>query len=102
MPSLRAPLEEDTERAHFLMKLAPRIRRLEADTVESLKKWMDRGLKQLKRRRNPAVVDGDQRLTDHTPSEDELLLILGHCMRAMALLGRGKEAESIFAGTTIT
>lgn len=96
LPSLRAPLEEDTERAQFWMKLAPRIRRLESDTIAALTNCMEETLKNLQQLRE-GTVEG----TDELPSENELLLMLGHCMRGMALLGRGKEVESIFARVAI-
>lgn len=97
LPSMRTLLEEDTERAQFLMKLAPRIRRLESDTIMSLSHHMDDTLKQLQRRREGSFVEADQ----EDQLEDELLLMLGHCMRGLALLGRGKEVENIFARVAI-
>jgi hypothetical protein len=50
LPSLRTPLDRDTERAQFLMKLAPRIRRLESDTITCLSIRLELVLKQLQRR----------------------------------------------------
>ena len=94
---MRTPLEEDTERAQFLMKLAPRIRRLESDTILCLSHRMDETLKQLQLRREGTMDEA----TEDLPPEDELLLMLGHCMRGLALLGRGKEAENIFARVAI-
>ena len=96
LPSLRSPLEEDTERAQFWMKLAPRIRRLESDTIAALTNRMEETLKYLQQLR-----EGRLEHSDELPSEDELLLMLGNCMRGLALLGRGKEVESIFARTAI-
>jgi len=95
LPSLRTALEEDTERAHFLMKLAPRIRRLESDTIIALTHRMEETLRNLQQLREGNAEE------DQLPSEDELLLMLGHCMRGMALLGRGKEVENIFARIAI-
>lgn len=97
LPSLRTPLEEDTERAQFLMKLAPRIRRLESDTIIALTHRMEETLKNLQQLREGSIDDRDNQL----PSEEELLLMLGHCMRGLALLGRGKEVENIFARIAI-
>jgi hypothetical protein len=51
LPSLRTPLEPDTERAQFLMKLAPRIRRLESDTIKALSTRLESVLKQLQEER---------------------------------------------------
>jgi hypothetical protein len=45
------PLEEDTERAQFIMKLAPRIRRLETDTISCLTLRLESVLKRLQQRR---------------------------------------------------
>lgn len=97
LPSLRTFLEEDTERAQFLMKLAPRIRRLETNTITALTHRMEETLKNLQHLREGRVEEGN----DQIPTEDELLLMLGHCMRGLALLGRGKEVESIFARIAI-
>jgi len=96
LPSLRSPLEDDTERAQFWMKLSPRIRRLESDTIAALTYHMEETLKTLQQLREGNIED-----LDSVPSENELLLMLGHCMRGLALLGRGKEVESIFARTAI-
>ena len=100
LPSLRIPLEDDTERAQLLMKLAPRIRRLESDSITSLSYRMEDVLNRLRqlRERDPQEdepLDGEER------SEAELLLMLGHAMRGLALLGRGKEVESVFARVAI-
>jgi hypothetical protein len=92
---MRTPLEEDTERAQFVMKLAPRIRRLESDTIISLTYRMEKTLRTLQQLRDEAM-DGEQ-----LPAESDLLLMLGNCMRGLALLGRGKEVESIFARVAI-
>ncbi len=97
LPSLRMPLEEDTERAQFLMKLAPRIRRLESDTIFSLTHRMEETLKNLQQLREATLEETDEQ----TPTQDEHLLMLGHCMRGLALLGRGKEVENIFARIAI-
>lgn len=95
LPSLRTALEGDTERAQFLMKLAPRIRRLESDTIIALTHRMEQTLKNLQQLREGNAED------DQMPPQDELLLMLGHCMRGLALLGRGKEVENIFARVAI-
>jgi hypothetical protein len=98
LPSMLTPLEEDTERAQLLMKLAPRIRRLESDTIISLTHRMEQTLKSLQQRREGRFdADEDEKL----PQEDDLLLMIGHCMRGLALLGRGKEVESVFARVAI-
>jgi hypothetical protein len=97
LPSLRTALDEDTERAQFLMKLAPRIRRLESDTITALTHRMEQTLRNLQQLREGTVDEKD----DQIPEEDELLLMLGHCMRGLALLGRGKEVENIFARIAI-
>jgi hypothetical protein len=98
LPSMRTPLEDDSERAQFLMKLAPRIRRLESDTIISLTHRMEQVLRTLQQRREGTLEDGQDK---QTPEEDDLLLMIGHCMRGLALLGRGKEVESIFARVAI-
>ena len=105
LPSMRTSLDEDSERAQFLMKLAPRIRRLESDTILSLSYWTEKILKRLQDRQ---LSEKDEKLSEgkndngfDNPSESELLLMIGHCMRGLALLGRGKEVENIFARVAI-
>jgi hypothetical protein len=88
--SLTAALksEADTEQAQFLVKLAPRVRRLESDATQCLSQRMELFL---------------QRIQDKAEddSEEDLLLMLGHCMRGLALLGRSRDVENIFARTAI-
>lgn len=100
VPSLRTPLEDDTERAYFLLKLAPRIRRLESDSITSLSHRMEDVLNRLRQLRE-GVLQDDRPNVDERRSEEELLLMLGHAMRGLALLGRGKEIESVFARVAI-
>ena len=118
VPSLRTPLNDDTERAQFLMKLAPRIRRLESGTINSLTYQMEQILESIQdnhRRKkeqeeeeeeeaiadkNDSSPDGDN-IQDGGMNESDLLLMMGHCMRGLALLGRGKEVENIFARVAI-
>lgn len=106
LPSLRGPLEDDTERAQFLLKLAPRIRHLESDAITSLSHRMEHVLERLRQRRERDQDDDDAVDTSGVANEDEaseadLLLMLGHTMRGLALLGRGKEVESVFARVAI-
>lgn len=100
LPSMRTLLDDDSERAQFLMKLAKRIRRLESDTILSLSFWIEQILKRLQdlHLSKSGERNGDQ---FDVPSENELLLMLGSCMRGLALLGRGKEVENIFARVAI-
>ncbi|CAJ1917402.1 unnamed protein product [Cylindrotheca closterium] len=98
LPSMRLALGEDSERAQFIMKLSPRIRRLESDTIISLSYRLEETLKSLQHRREGRLASED---AEKVPEEEDLLLLLGHCMRGLALLGRGKEVESIFARVAI-
>ena len=105
LPSMQNPLGKDPERAQFVMKLAPRIRRLESDTISSLAFWTEFILKSLQDKKR---LDDEQQLSEgkivihfETPSENELHLMIGHCMRGLAILGRGKEVENIFARVAI-
>jgi len=105
LPSMRNLLDQDSERAQFLMKLAPQIRRLESNTISSLSFWTEQILKRLQDRKRS---EKDQQLSEEKsdnefeiPSESELQLMTGHCMRGLALLGRGKEVENIFARVAI-
>ena len=106
LPNLRAPLPNDTDKAQFLMKLAPRIRRLEADTVKALTATLEVVLGQMKSRKEDERDQQQQRgssLDDTVSAEAEErdLLMIGHCLRGLALLGRGKEAEGAFARVAI-
>ena len=109
LPNLRAPLPDDTDKAQFLMKLAPRIRRLEADTVKALTTTLEEVLGQMKSRKEeereqrqqqePGVGGPDDMAAAEAEERD--LLMIGHCLRGLALLGRGKEAEGAFARVAI-
>lgn len=122
LPSLRTALVDDTERAQLLLKLAPRIRRLESDSIISLSHRMEDVLNRLRELReqqeeaaedeqneqgNGEAADNNNSSTSVTTtsteerSEAEFLLMLGHSMRGLALLGRGKEVESVFARVAI-
>lgn len=57
LPSIRTPLEHDTERAQFIMKLAPRIRRLESDALLCLTNRLEHILKQIQQRREMNLED---------------------------------------------
>lgn len=48
---MKTALEHDTERAQFVMKLAPRIRKLESDTVQALSAKLETSLQHIQRRR---------------------------------------------------
>jgi conserved oligomeric Golgi complex subunit 2 len=105
LPSLRTPLEADMESAQFLMKLSPRIRRLESDTVIALTNRTEEILKTLQDRRKAGEIDGTDEEEETSIStstfQNDLLLMIGHCMRGLALLGRGKEVENVFARVAI-
>jgi hypothetical protein len=104
LPSMRTPSRsQDTEFAQFLLKLAPRIRTVEAQTVKVLGSFLEELLQKfasLRESEHPSTEDDPKR--DPAGHEKQIdLLILGHCMRGLALLGRGKEVESIFARIAI-
>lgn len=107
LPSLRTPLEDDTERAQLLLKLAPRIRRLESDSIISLSYRMEDVLNRLRQVREQQAEEEENGPTaggiedQEERTEAEFLLMLGHAMRGLALLGRGKEVESVFARVAI-
>ena len=66
LPSLRTPLERDTERPQFIMKLAPRIRRLESDTITCLTARLERVLQVLQQKRHE---NGDSKEQDESQTE---------------------------------
>jgi len=113
LPTMRQ-LEPDSEKAQFVLKLAPRIRRLESDTTNSLGKCMEGILRQLQRLHeestdendhdDSAVETGDDKRSwraSLSRQRENLLFQLGHCMRGLVLLGRGDQVESIFARIAI-
>lgn len=101
LPSLRSPLENDTERAQFIMKLAPRIRRLESDAITCLSARLEVVLKRIQQGKatDDSPISNNQ--TIDSAANEELLLMIGHCMRGLALLGKGQDAENIFARVAI-
>jgi hypothetical protein len=104
MPSMRTPLAQDSERAQFVLKLAPRIRRLEAELVIWGNAWSEKawnGARQEQEGGDNTNKSNGTSGASAAASQEDLLLMLGHCMRGLALLGRGKEVESIFARVAI-
>ena len=94
------------------MKLAPRIRRLESETAKCLVSTLEDLLVRVRRLMEHTAnddghfIDGDnngdynskhQKKTQH----DDMLLMIGHCLRGLALLGKGADAESAFARVAI-
>ena len=101
LPSLRTPLEQDTEQAEFLLKLAPRIRRLESDTTQALCQRLEIVLQQWQELQEKQQEHDSTSTQQNQKQQQTLLIILGHCMRGLAILGRGKDVESIFARVAI-
>ena len=108
---MNMPLPKDKEKAQFLMKLAPRIRRLESETVKALTARLDMILtsmlmKSKKKYSNGSKAEnmnasdhignyyGSERLKTQLQKNN---LMIGHCLRGLAILGRGQQAESTFA-----
>ena len=104
--SMDTPLPQDTERAQFIMKLAPRIRVLEKNVNHAIAQHLERVLKKRMAHHghqgpNPNQHH-DQRSHSHTtPAAQTDLLILGHLFRSFALLNRGTDAQAIFANVAI-
>jgi len=102
LPSIHTPLESDTERAQFVMKLAPRIRRLESDTILSLTIRLETILKKVQREREAnSIYSGMENGGAKNCNQQEDIMMIGHCLGGLALLGKGQEAESIFARVAI-
>jgi hypothetical protein len=72
LPSLRTPLEHDTERAQFVMKLAPRIRKLESDTWQSLSSRLEAAFKQIQREQEEGCYAGEEKGDDFTGSQHQV------------------------------
>ena len=92
LPHIQAPLPHDAEYAQFLLKLAPRIRRLETDIVVSLTQRLESILVHWTK-----LVE--QRQGDR--EEEGVLQQLGHVMRGLAILGYAKDIEGTFARVAI-
>jgi len=80
LPSLKMPLDHDTERAQFVMKLAPRIRKLESDTSQCLSLRLEASLKQIQRQCDEGTYinddqDAGSKLNQHEVSKQSLELI---------------------------
>jgi hypothetical protein len=91
------------EKSRFLMKLAPRIRRLESDTAKCLVGKLEELLACV---RNDLMENGEDdadanELNRRKGRKEELLLMIGNCLRGLALLGKGVDAESAFARVAI-
>ena len=94
------------EKSRFLMKLAPRIRRLESDTVKCLVVRLEGLLMQVRHLeeedcRKSNDESGSSGHDDDDGRKEKLLLMIGHCLRGLALLGKGADAESAFARVAI-
>ena len=101
------------EKSRFLAKLAPRIRRLESDTakclVSTLEELLVRVRSLMEDENNDTMNEGintttgyDDNMKQQRKSQhDDLLLMIGHCLRGLALLGKGADAESAFARVAI-
>uniref|UniRef100_A0A7S3V8Q4 COG complex component COG2 C-terminal domain-containing protein n=1 Tax=Chaetoceros debilis TaxID=122233 RepID=A0A7S3V8Q4_9STRA len=121
LPSMDTPLTQDTEKAQFLMKLAPRIRALEKNAFRSISQHLELILKRKLRmsrererqrdntqpnsnseneKSSTSTSSGMNTNTNH-PIEEDQRLLLGHLFRSFALLGRGSDAESMFASVAI-
>lgn len=79
------------EKSRFLMKLSPRIRKLESDTAKCLVGKLEELLTRIRQ----DVENGSGR------SGEKENLMIGNCLRGLALLGKGKDAESAFARVAI-
>ncbi|KAI2502977.1 protein of unknown function (DUF3510) [Fragilaria crotonensis] len=101
LPSLKAPLDHDTERAQFVMKLAPRIRKLEADCLHSLSMRLEAALNQIQLDREEGGPLDDDQDAGSKMHHHEHLLIIGHYLRGLVILGKGQEAENAFARVAI-
>jgi len=95
------------EKSRFLAKLAPRIRRLESDTAKCLVSTLEelllrvRSLMEDENDTNDGNDTGYDNKQQRKSQHDDLLLMIGHCLRGLALLGKGADAESAFARVAI-
>ena len=103
------------EKSRFLMKLSPRIRRLESDTakclvgrLESLLIKVRTLIEEEQRQANDNDNDGVEGDTNQQQKKEyykhrhsSLLLTIGHALRGLALLGKGNDAQTTFARVAI-
>ena len=101
------------EKSRFLMKLAPRIRRLESDTakclvgrLESLLVKVRTLMEEQQRQQSNNDDDGGEnegynKSEQYKQRHSELLLTIGHTLRGLALLGKGNDANTTFARVAI-
>lgn len=99
LPSLDIPLPEDTERAQFMMNLAPRIRSLEQNLYKALGIHLNRLLERRVMNQQSSHLFQKEDSTSTVVGDD--LLHLGHLFRSFALIGRGSDAELIFAQVAV-
>lgn len=93
------------EKSRFLMKLSPRIRRLESDTAKCLVGRLESLLTKVRHlmEDSDSSSDSENKLTKQERGQrsQDLMLMIGHCLRGLALLGKGQDAESAFARVAI-
>ena len=100
--SMDTPLPQDTERAQFIMKLAPRIRVLEKNVNHAIAQHLERVLKKRMAHHGHGYNNGQGQGHGHGQTQAQTdLLILGHLFRSFALLNRGTDAQAIFANVAI-
>jgi hypothetical protein len=97
------------EKSRFLVKLAPRIRRLEGDASRCLAGRLEGLLAKVRR----LAEEGEGGGKEEEEEEEEgrrilrdrrsevLHITVGHVLRGLALLGRGRDAESAFARVAV-
>jgi hypothetical protein len=90
------------EKSRFLMKLSPRIRKLESDTVKCLVGKLEELLTRIRKDvESGAAAGGSSTGNNDEIRKENLLLMIGNCLRGLALLGKGADAESAFARVAI-
>jgi hypothetical protein len=89
------------EKSRFLLKLAPRIRRLEGDASRCLAGRLEGLLAKVRRlaEEGGAAAAEGRRIRDRR--SEVLHITVGHVLRGLALLGRGRDAESAFARVAV-
>jgi len=85
IPKVGANNDHDTEMAEFVIKLSGRIYKLESTVYTLLCERFESELHNLQK----------------VSASGESLRFLGQCMRGLALLGKGKDVESIFARAAV-
>ena len=92
----------------FVLRLGPRIRKLEVDTVHRLGRSLEETLMRYTKAQQQQQNEDEEETAASTPNKEEsshddetIFTELGQVIRGLVLLGRAKDVETIFTNTAI-